>query len=397
MIAKLGLVGVGLLLPLLLFEGALRLTRGAPPDLLSGSKVPDPVLGWRPPVNAGYREVNSEFNVEVRYNSRGWRDVEHELEKPEGVYRIVVLGDSFMEAHSVELDEMLARQIDRAVDEVEVINLGVGGFGTLQQLRAFETEGQRYQPDLVLLGLFLGNDIRNNSLELEKRLWVSRNRGGDDKVTSRPFLLAASEGPWVTSKVDFAAASARYEAAMAAATQGIDSRLQRGSAVYFLLRGKLKQLLSGAPGSGPLDYQAVDGEAWLGVYGCPPTEAYENAWEVTDRILARLAQRVREQGGELAVFSVPARQEVEPDFRKRALERVEDPSQYCVEEPPGNARLAEILASHNVPFYDLLPAFRKTAQQQVLFRDTDDHWNPVGHALAAETVVEALRADQLLP
>ena len=53
---------------------------------------------------------------------------------------------------------------------VEVLNLGVGGYGTAQQLLTLEEDGLRYRPDLVVLGFFLGNDVQNNSRAIETGL-----------------------------------------------------------------------------------------------------------------------------------------------------------------------------------------------------------------------------------
>src|SRR5580704_8812425 len=54
----------------------------------------DPELGWRPLPNI--RKVGRMWGDArpARTNSRGWRDPEHSFEKPLGVQRIVVLGDS---------------------------------------------------------------------------------------------------------------------------------------------------------------------------------------------------------------------------------------------------------------------------------------------------------------
>ena len=114
-----------------------------------------------------------EATVSVTYNSGGWHDIEHSVVKPDGVFRILVLGDSFMEAYSVELQDAFHSRIEElartAGRETEVINLGVASYGTLQEYMVFRDIGRLYEPDLVLLGFFVTNDVMNNSLELETR------------------------------------------------------------------------------------------------------------------------------------------------------------------------------------------------------------------------------------
>ncbi|MBI4206766.1 MAG: SGNH/GDSL hydrolase family protein [Betaproteobacteria bacterium] len=111
----------------------------------------------------------------MKINSRGWRDREHAVNKPEREYRIAVLGDSFAEALQVDLKdtfwsllpERLARCGLESGKRIEAINLGVSGYGTAQQLLTLRRRVWEYAPDLVLVAFFPGNDVRNNSRALE--------------------------------------------------------------------------------------------------------------------------------------------------------------------------------------------------------------------------------------
>ena len=51
---------------------------------------------------------------------------------------------------------------------VEVINFGVSGFGTVQELLTLKHKVWKYAPDIVLLAFLTGNDIRNNLRELQQ-------------------------------------------------------------------------------------------------------------------------------------------------------------------------------------------------------------------------------------
>ncbi len=78
-------------------------------------RIPHPVFGWVLEPNASYTNRLAEAAVPVTYNSRGWRDVEHQVENPDDVFRILILGDSFMEAYSVALEESFPRQLEALV------------------------------------------------------------------------------------------------------------------------------------------------------------------------------------------------------------------------------------------------------------------------------------------
>lgn len=130
---------------------------------------PHPAYGWRhPPGRTGlWYDGTGEFKVHVRINSKGLRDVEHAYEKPPGVYRILILGDSYMEALQVELEQTFARLLEEHLNRysdrrIEVINSGVAGWGTDNELLYFRNEGYKYHPDLVLLAFTTCNDVRES-------------------------------------------------------------------------------------------------------------------------------------------------------------------------------------------------------------------------------------------
>lgn len=112
----------------------------------------------------GYMET-AEFRHGFRTNSQGFRgSQEYEIPKPPGVFRIIVLGDSVALGHGVEDDETFSAKLESRLSQghrVEVINMGVSGFGTAEELIQLRSVGLRYQPDLVILGYF-PNDPYNN-------------------------------------------------------------------------------------------------------------------------------------------------------------------------------------------------------------------------------------------
>lgn len=176
-LGNLALAVVSLSICLALAEVVLRSTFTLDTGRSQEFRIPHSEFGWVLEPDASYLYKLPETSERVRYKSTGWRDVNHAFEKDVGTFRILVLGDSFMDAYSVTLPQSFHKQIEQIVSdqgiEVEVINLGVGGYGTLQEYLAFRDVGQLYEPDLVLLGFYIGNDVTNNSMELESMI----NRG----------------------------------------------------------------------------------------------------------------------------------------------------------------------------------------------------------------------------
>ena len=361
--------------------GAEMLARWAHPLDTGNSfeyRIPHPRFGWVLMPGASYINQLPEESVPVSYNSGGWRDLPHTQEKPEGVGRILVLGDSFMEAYSVRFEDALPARLEQLLSTaerpVEVINFGVGGYGTLQEYLVYNAFGPAYQPDVVVLAMYLANDLVDNSLELSSmssKDWL--------KVKARPFL-DPQVSEWRVTQVDFEGSLQRYE----------ENRRMQAEPLNRLLRNSaLLQL-----GQRALELQP---QRWWWK-GSPSKEApsasekdltksakYEESWDVTRRILTRLNGEVRAAGAHLLVMSVPDSHEID-----EMGHLVSDAPQT---EPTAYQHLKKLLRELDVDYLDLLPAFREAKQESgiELFRRSDHHWNPQGHALAARELAAALK------
>jgi len=122
------------------------------------------------------------MGVLVIINSKGLRDKEYSYEKPEDVYRILVVGDSLTLGWGVNGEETFSKILeDRLNDQnnisqkykkIEVINSGIGNYNTRQELVFLENEGLRYSPDEVILAYFI-NDAENIQKEINN-FWTRR-------------------------------------------------------------------------------------------------------------------------------------------------------------------------------------------------------------------------------
>ena len=388
--AAIGIVG-------LVAEWYLRTT--VPVDWTQEYRIPHPLLGWTLAAGSRYTTYVPE-PVVVSYNSEGWRDIEPDG-RLDADLRVAILGDSFVEAYSVERDESVSSRLGALIKtsgrDGEVFNFGVGGYGTLQEYLVYQQIASTYRPQLVLLGFYLGNDVRNNDLRLESVL-----NTGQAKIESRPFLTLGSSGMRSVTPVDITGARKQYEFERARREQWPlrDAR----KSVLFRVLGRTVRRLAGNVGSPDgtdnlVTQQEELGEvSRFGVHFCEEPEEITSAWTLTTVLLEQLRDAVRANGARLVVFTVPAQEEVHKVSMEAVLARVAHPERFCFESVPGYQRLHGVLDALDIESVDLLPTFRDAAREEnaVLFRD-DRHWGPTGHALAAEFVFGELYRRQLLP
>jgi GDSL-like Lipase/Acylhydrolase family len=166
------LLAASILASLVAADGMLRLLGRGP---LQVNPVPgyfwrhDPLLGWSNSPGAEGVFNHPRFRINVHINSKGLRDREYAYEKSPGTRRILVIGDSFVWGYGVEERETFVKVLEsglaHAAIGVDVINGGVAGYGTDQELLWLRSEGVRYRPDLVIL-VMCGNDDDENNSEL---------------------------------------------------------------------------------------------------------------------------------------------------------------------------------------------------------------------------------------
>lgn len=119
-----------------------------------------PVLGWT--LRENVRDAKLSEST-VNSNSQGVRGLrEYPLAKGHAT-RVVVIGDSYTFGEGVNDDQTFSADLERLLDNSEVLNLGVHGYGTDQQLLRLQIDGVKYRPDVVLLGYY-EDDIARNRL-----------------------------------------------------------------------------------------------------------------------------------------------------------------------------------------------------------------------------------------
>ena len=361
----------------------------------------DPLLGWRHVPNRIAKIVTCDCEVLERFNSRGVRGPEYPIEKNDGEYRIVILGDSFAEGYCVEFEELFSevmkrRLIERARRQVEVINLGVAGYSTDQELLLFQTEGKLYRPDLTIL-MFHDNDVWSN----RQAFYPSWGRGhkplfqlemGELHLTNVP--IRSPDDPADLPPVD----PSPVEVAL---LKRIKGTMADHSHLYGFVRERIKNTASFysvaiklgiADPPEPDDTITVPKE--YGVYRRLDTPEVEAAWQLTAALLAKLEQETSAIGSELLVFYVPMvavvyasewdrmRRNYGLDDEDWNIERVE-------------RQLSELSERLGIELLDPLESMRANAPAQGgehLYFELDRHWNRVGHRWVGQMLADYVEA-----
>jgi hypothetical protein len=336
---------------------------------------PDERTGvWHTPNKEGVYFRKDVPKVSIKINAYGLRDHEYPYSKSGDVYRIALLGDSFSEALQVPLEatyhHILEMQLNLAdfSKPIEVINFGVGGFGTVHEYFVFHHYVLKYQPDMIVLEFMLGNDILENSPVLNGRKYLPYFVL---KEKNELVYLPPKPVPYYMKLGVYAKIIPFFYFRIVAGNSKLD-QLLRG----IRRRSKDKRDI-------PLEYYIYTQE-WNG--------DWEEAWEITRQVLLRLHRETMSHKMDLLIVGVPDQIQVDPQIRAEVFARypMMKHAKWDWEKP--NMLLQQFCQSEGIRYFDLSPSFKEKICQgsPPLYYHYDGHWNQNGHRFAAEGIYRFL-------
>lgn len=297
-------------------------------------------------------------------NSLGYNDDEFERAKRPGIRRIAAIGDSFFVAPVPRPDGVIAR-VETLLAErgarAEVYNFGILASDIDDYLFVLEKEALSFQPDLVLLGIYVGNDLR-----------ISR----------------------VTANLDYHAF---------ALDRAVTDIRRRVAALWLQHTGEFRDVTNTAGAPAELELPVATRERYLqsirreiAYFRADASSAVERAWFDSLATLARIIAVCREHGVPLAVVVQPSHPQVSRAIREEGARSAGiDPETLDVTIP--QRRFAAFFAERGVPALDLLPAFERAARDHDpdgFYLNNDTHWSVSGNEVAARELAGFV-ADQL--
>ena len=371
------LILVGLLLPVLAVECGLKLFG---PTFARYSYVGldtkrnlshfelHPILGGFHTPNTTTWQWTVEYVTRVDINSHGLREREIDYEKPPGLRRVLVLGDSFVEATEVAVEEAFPRRLEAHLAAVggpptQVLNAGAVGYGTAQEYLLLKHEGVRYQPDVVVLLFFSGNDLADNSTQLDypPLRAIKPYFGLDAKGVLHPL-------PSVPR----------------------DPTSDRPGPVRLWLRREsllFNKLDPDQLGNVPWEPGYI--RSIVSAYATGPSPDLEQAWRLTEALLAATRDEAEAAGARFVLVNVPAPWELDPPFWDRMRAFFDLPAEGWDLDAP-NRRLAEIARRRGFAYLDLRPLLhRARTDGPRLYFQIDGHWTSAGHDLAARSLAQS--------
>lgn len=322
-------------------------------------------------------------------NSRGFLTPEYAQEKPAGALRIVALGDSFtFKAGGVPFDRqwtsLLRAELQRRLARpVELIGLGIPGVGPRFERRLFQLEGAALAPDVVLLGLYVGNDLLD-----EEGTDAAGLRPPGDPL--REWLLRHSMLYRIARNLyhvrqGISEAERERQRHLSAAARSAGPAPERGGYEVPGYADAYRDDLELMTESEHL--QAIGNFVRLNL----PQQrtGFQRTLASVRETLLGLARDVAASGARLVVILIPDELQVDPALLRAAAQRCGAGAEDCDVDQPQREFL-EVLAVEGIEHLDLLEDFRRAAAGERLYKPRDTHWNLAGNRLAAARIAAYL-------
>jgi len=308
-----------------------------------------------------------EYQTFVKVNSQGWVDSEHSIQKPPGVFRILIVGDSFVENLQVPLENSFFKQLERSLKNkygnVEIIALGRGNTGTAQQLLILKNYGLIYKPDLVIQMFFSGNDVKNNSLTLQKDPYL-------------PYYILDEN-----SNLKLIPEQKKLTKGLSKVKE--TARQLRIVELLLSFRQKFLERIAVQEYGYPLDYHIYDDKY---------SKEYEEAWRVTKKLILESNSISEQSGAKYLLVTLANNEQVNQEVWIKALKTYPAMKKNNLDPDKPDKILGSFCQAEKLSCIFMLPDFRQFVKEykKPTHFPLDGHWNKEGTNLAARILSDYL-------
>lgn len=389
-IINLLVLGIVTVLALGLMEGAVRSFRLVNRLHNRASNFFTPSIGYLHKTNLKTAFRFEGKKIDYQTNNLGFRDYPRQMPKPKDSYRILFLGDSFLEEPWLPMEQIFPAVLESRFKgkllknkKLEFLNFGVLGFGTGVEYYLLKEYGMKTEPDFVVVAFFMNDILDNYYPPLQENGQPSFSYPGpvDDHLV---HFAKLPSGPWQTIPANHYPARGAFK-----------TFTNENFHLYQFLGDdfpKLKALVHKLSDSKATSAVAMQSQPASGNFLSPnqmlnfltaPTPEVEIGWETTEHSLKSIQDLLSQKNIPLLVVFLP------PDYLMNQAAWEKEMKAKGLHPQVGNMalpreKLAALCQKLGIDLVDPTPQFQTSSQP--LYLNTDPHFNDTGHQLVANAL-----------
>lgn len=315
--------------------------------------------------------VLGEYGIryDVQTNEDGLRNAGLTRQKPDGVYRILALGDSFTFGMSAQGTEAYPHRLELCLQEasapqVQVANAGFQGFSHDAYYIFYQNVGQFYNPDLVVINIFAQNDLQ----DIMENEWEVGSNGLPIRLHS--LVRYVNED---THALRFIQTPINYRTP-------ILRDLHTYQWLYYLLANPASDNYVGIPPERVVTNPYKPTSEW--------NTASQQAFESSIQLIVALRDKVEAAGKQFMVVLIPSGQQFSDEFPWVV--------ESTIETMNPQAEYRQALEANQIVYEDMLDDFSGYGVSDT-YLGTDAHWTALGNEVAGQSICRAILDQQLIP
>ena len=310
-----------------------------------------------------------EFQSLYGINKYGFRDGDYSQSKPRNTRRIIVLGDSMSMGAGVDLAESYSKALESKLNKSgsdlpidEVMNMAINGYGPINYLGVLKEEAIKFEPDIVIVGAYMGNDARDTLSQIINQKYITLRALPDETI---PY--------------------------------SINQKLKENSKLWlFLLTKYYSWVQSYDINTKEVMFEDKYYEKAFYETHIEQSEDIKRSWLAIKDIYKEIDQLGKDNGFNVIFLGIPARHEILKDEWKVLKEEGYKVDNRLYTNPYSRAQFLNICETEDFSCLDLQTPLRSHRSAEELFLGTDNHFSVIGHKVVADEILKYLRHQNLV-
>ncbi|NEQ77844.1 MAG: hypothetical protein F6K23_35395 [Okeania sp. SIO2C9] len=349
----------------------------------------------------GLYQYDSDLGFRVRpyingNNKFGFNDRDYSLQKDQNKIRLLVVSDSFNWAGGKEgnYTALLEKKFENyyGQNQVDVINVGYPGTHTGEQLAMLKKYGLQYNPDLVVLGFFVGNDFRDADPE-RKRIIVNGIYIDIDKKDE----LIIFGYPIIGKSRLLMFLQQKYQVYQELQRAKQDYAQLSSSSLVASLNLASTPIIEQEKSPGILSEKAFLRVEKSRLKFCNIRDLLEGKRD--DNInyifqsISEMQALLESRNIQFVVAIYPDEYQVNDELLNDIFAEYDDLKRESYNTTCQQEILRKYLEANGIPYIDMLDRFRREQKNRPLYLLREPHWNSAGNLLAADILFDYLVKD----
>lgn len=292
--------------------------------------------------------LRTEFLTKIQFNSFGLNNDEIDVTSLNEKYVVLIVGDSFVFGEGVTRNDsfpsVVKNLLKKDFNNIEIINAGTRSYDLGAYLNYIKYRSQSFQPDLIIVGVFVGNDLSGTSLY---------------KYENNQLIETPLKNP------DFMMCVRRFA-------------LRNSHAYAFTLSAIANNFIG-------------DFLKKIGVFGNETSlmlnrETFHDNINITEELIKAIKQETDRNNQDILFISIPLKEQVYEEYYELLYHNNSLIGRYEYQD-----YLNIIMNNHNILHIDLLPQFIVEGHNNSLYYNLDGHLTKKGYYLVGNLTANKIK------